>query len=292
MSTSTSRLKTAFLRLLGIFLLFFLFRLAYGYFSTDNNSFGGGPYDEDTRSMKRNYASSAITKNKLMDANTPPPPPNQASGSQSQKYERVANIRSRSSRFEEEEKAVKGKIRDFKGIIQYEKNQGNKGNRSLFLQIGVAPALFDSFYVVMQQYGQVLSKEATKTDMTSEFLQLNAKRNSLEKTRTSLLDLKSRGNNISDLMSLENTLLDIERQLQELGVELGAYDEENEFCTVRFALSEGREQKISFLHRVKVALEWAIGYYCLFVLSLFLALLAAWALLSLVDKWHKRSFEF
>ncbi len=289
--TPRPRLKTAFLRLLGVFGLFFLFRLAYGYLSTTDSHFAGAQSGEDAQSLKRNYASASISKD--MGPNAPPPPPGQQTGGAlSQKYERVANIRSRSTRFAAEEKAVKDKIRAFKGIIQYEKNQGNEGNRSLFLQIGVAPALFDSFYTAMQQYGKVLFKEATKTDMTSEFLQLNAKRNSLEKTRASLLDLKSRGNNISDLMSLENNLLDIERQLQELGVELGAYDEENEFCTVRFALTEGREQKISFLHRVKVALEWAVAYYCLFVLGMFLASLAAWALLSLLDKWNNRSFEF
>lgn len=284
MASIRPRLKPLFLRLLGVFLLFFLFRLLYGYVESGSAAFDGmGGSDEGLR-LKRNYASAVIMKEA---PNAPPPPPGQQGSGGSQKYERVANIRSRSGRFEEDEKAVKAQIRQFKGIIQYEKNQGNAGERSLFLQIGVAPALFDSFYVVMQQYGRVLSKEATKTDMTSEFLQLNAKRNSLEKTRASLLELKQRGSNIADLMSLENNLLDIERQLQELGVELGAYDEENEFCTVRFSLSEGREHQISFLHRVKVALEWTLGYYCLFVACLSFALLAAWALLGLVDRWNK-----
>jgi Domain of unknown function (DUF4349) len=279
--TFKARLKTVFLRLLAGFALFFLFRLTYGYYTTRENV-GVMSFQEEGQNLRRNYASYKFSKKADFSPNQPPPPP--SSGEQSQKYERVANVRSHTSRFSEDERGIKDKIRDFKGIVQHEKNQGNEGSRNLFLQIGIAPALFDSFYVIAQQFGIVVYKEATKTDMTSEFLQLNAKRASLEKTRAALLELKNRGGAIDEFVSLENNLLEIEKQLQELGVELGAYDEENEFCTVRFFLAEGKEQRIGLIQRVKVALEWTIEYYALFMLGLLFALAVAWLFLVVVEK--------
>ena len=48
-------------------------------------------------------------------------------------------------------------------------------------------------------------------------------------------------------MGLENRILEIEQQLQGLGVSLGNFDDENEFCTVHFSLLEGKEVKIGIM---------------------------------------------
>src|SRR4029077_2293845 len=102
-----------------------------------------------------------------------------------------------------------------------------------------------------------------------EYRQLNAKKASLEKTLASLEELKSKGGQIADYISLHDKILEIETNLQELGVELGNFNSENEFCTVRFSLYEGAtERKISLLKRSKTALEWTIKYYGVFVVSM------------------------
>ena len=62
-------------------------------------------------------------------------------------------------------------------------------------------------------------------------------------------------------MNLENRILEIERQLQDLGVSLGDFDDENEFCTVKFSLQETKNVSISLFHRLKVALEWTVKIY-------------------------------
>ena len=85
-------------------------------------------------------------------------------------------------------------------------------------------------------------------------------------------------------MQLENRILEIEQQLQELGVSLGDFDNENEFCTVQYTLQEGKEKKISFIHRVKVALEWSIKYYLTFVASLLFMVLAVYFILMILNQ--------
>ena len=85
-------------------------------------------------------------------------------------------------------------------------------------------------------------------------------------------------------MQLENRILEIEQSLQELGVSLGDFDEENEFCTVQFSLIEGKIKPISFLHRVKVALEWTVGIYLQLFVVLTLILVFAYLLILVIDK--------
>ena len=264
----------------GLFILLFLSRLAYGYYypsvalnsTVVNIGSGNG---EDYSLSRKNYASEKIKNIPQAQEGAPSP-------GQTQKYEKIATLRSKSSDFSEDEGRLKTTVKSFGAVIQYEQNTGNPGNRSLQLLIGVQPEKFDSFYLELQKIGKILSKTITKTDKTNEFLQLNAKRISLEKIRNSLVELKSRGGRIDEYIGLENRILEIEEQLQGLGVQLGDYDEENEFCTVRFSLYEGEETYISLAQRLKVAFEWTVKQYLLLMFGLCLALGAAYLLLRII----------
>jgi len=149
----------------------------------------------------------------------------------------------------------------------------------------VNPILFDSFYVEMQKIGVIKATQITKVDKTNEYKQLNAKKTSLEKTLESLKELKTKGGEISDYILLNDKILATEEQLQGLGVELGNFDAENEFCSVRLSLYEGATEKnISLVHRIKVALEWTIKYFAILVFSLLGLSLAIFVLLKIVDQ--------
>ena len=153
--------------------------------------------------------------------------------------------------------------------------------------IGVNPNSFDSFYVATQKIGTIRAKEITKFDKTNEYRKLNAKKISLETTLSSLNELKSKAGQIGDFVTLHDKILEIETQLQELGVELGDFDTENEFCTVRFSLYEGAtEKKISAFKRIKIALEWAVHYYAILVFSLFGVACVSFLFLLIVDRWN------
>ncbi|MNE66136.1 hypothetical protein D3C80_1616690 [compost metagenome] len=151
--------------------------------------------------------------------------------------------------------------------------------------IGVDPSKFDSFYVDIQKIGHVKAKEITKVDKTNEYRQLNAKKVSIEKTLQSLNELKSRGGQITDFISLNDKILETEEKLQELGVELGNFDSENEFCTVKLSLYEGSTVKsIKVIHRVKVALEWTIKYFAIIVFTSLILSITVLVLVLIVDK--------
>jgi len=244
--------KKTMLFLIIAFLLLFIFRIIYGYqkhqlpiaqpiFELNAEAFSANS------NLRKNYASKKYIQG------------GQAPISVDQKYEKVADIATISTRFDYEENLIREEIKNHKGLIQFENKSGNKGHRKLNLIIGVPPENFDSIYHNLTKIGDIISKQITKTDKTNEYRELNAKKASLEKIRNSLIILKSKGGKIDEYMQLENRILEIEQQLQGLGVSLGNFDDENEFCTVKIIIFEGEITQIGILHRIKTALESFLG---------------------------------
>jgi hypothetical protein len=250
---------------LGFFVLF-CFRLLYGYVNTsDSVDVGGHSYaQEDSGFSKKNYASERLKVNNSAD--------NQ-SYQVDQKYEKIASMLSQSQAFDVEEKQLREATAKYNALVQYEQRAGLPGNRRLNLAIGVPPDRFDVFVEEVKEIGKLLSIRIDKSDKTNEYKDLKAKRISLEKAREALIALKSKGGRIDESINLESKILEIETEVQSLGVQLGEYDQENEFCTIKIGLQEQTVSRtqISLIHRVKVALEWTVKYY----LSMLAILLAA-----------------
>ncbi len=264
---------------IGIFILLFIFRLIYGYAATEqaySNDYSDNFFGS-INNLRKNYASEKIALKADVQA--------QSADASNQKFEKTASIKTKTSEFEKDERLLKSTAKSYNAVIQYEQNLGQKGNRQIHVLIGVSPVLFDSFNIEIQKIGVVKATEITKVDKTNEYRQLNAKKITIENTLQSLNELKSKGGQISDFISLNDKILEVQEKLQELGVELGNFDAENEFCTVRISLYEGATEKsISMIHRVKVALEWTLKYYTFFIFIMLGIALVSFVLLLTVDK--------
>ncbi|SKC74368.1 DUF4349 domain-containing protein [Ohtaekwangia koreensis] len=276
-------LRTISVLLIG-FVVLFLFRFIYGYSTglSEVREENFSDFFSSLEEVKRNYASDKYRFKVESSGQS-----NQGQAQEfdvNQKYEKTATIKSKSSKFDDDEKKLRDHIKSENGIIQYEENSGQRGSRSLHLLIGIPPAKFDSSYADLLKIGTIRSKEITKIDKTNEFKNLNAKKASLEITRQSLLEIKKQSGRIEEYINLQNRILEIEQELQGLGVLLGDFDAENEFCTIRFSLHEGRDIKVSTLHRIKVAFEWSVQYYLLFVAIAATASIFAFFFLLIIDK--------
>jgi hypothetical protein len=264
----------------GLFVLLFIFRLIYGYVATDvhkSNDYSDN-FFSSIDNLRKNYASEKISM-KGSDVQTA------SHIASNQKYEKTASIKCKTSEFEKDEKFINEKSKSFKAVIQYEQSLGQKGNRQIHLLIGVNPTLFDSLYVELKKIGVLKATEITKVDKTNEYRQLNAKKASIEKTLQSLNDLKTKGRQIADFVALNDKILEIEEMAQELGVELGNFDTENEFCTVKLSMYEGATEKnISLIHRIKVALEWTIKYFAIIAITTLVLSLTIFVLLLIIER--------
>lgn len=259
---------------IALFLILFAVRFAYSLRPTigrdsapahgvlhQQQSFGSVEFS------RKNYASS--TSDLAIAAAARPPSADQ------QKYEKIATLVQSSAKFDEDRKAVVSAIAVHDGIIQVERASGLKGRRSLYLGIGVPPGKFETFIAAAQAIGQGVQLEIVKNDKTNEYLQLKAKRTTLEKTRAALEGLASAGGSIDERVNVQSRLTDVEEKIQALGVSLGEFDTQNELCTIKLTLAERLPPTVpSLARRAFEALEWTAFVYAGVGIG-FLALTAA-----------------
>ena len=274
------------LLLLCGFLLFFVFRLIYGFVYYPDNSeeqqqtnymnlVNQSNMDEgQTLSLRKNYASYKQKSNV------------QESISVDQKYEKKATMNSYSSKYDEDVDKIKNIIDKNNALIQYENRSGLDGNRNLFLSIGVPPDNFDIMVEEIKKIGRLNYIQINKNDKTNEYKELNAKIKSLVKSRDALINLKNMQAKVEELIQLEEKILVLENQIQDLGVNLGQYDAENEFCTVDFTLKENifKGQKIGIMQRLLVGLEWTVKSYALFIFTFLMGFLLLLVIFKLLEK--------
>lgn len=248
------RTRNAIIAAAAVFAALFALRLASelagGSKSAVGNDFRGYALNQESsvRLSKLNYASERIF--------VP-----QEGGQQvvDQKYEKVADIRTASKEFDADEQRIRGIAASASAIIQSENAYGLTGSRVLSLRLGVVPESFDKIAEELRAVGKLLSITVTKTDKTGDFKALEAKRLSLEKTRDGLKALRTAGAELADRISLETKILEIEGQIQDLGVSLGDFSESNSFCTINLSLSESTGPSAGYiLSAVLSSLGWAL----------------------------------
>ena len=274
----TGRYKKGFMALGASFLLLFFVRFIYSF--TDVTGESGPLYQSNVRDndpgMPYNIASSKLSSREKGQKQP---------ASADQKYERVATMENRSRKFEDDEKEGRGAIKKYGALIQFENRSGLPGGRYLFLAIGVDPEKFDEFVAEMKKIGTLHTLDIVKKDKTSEYKDLNSKKDSLLKARNSLIALKNRGGKIDEFINLENKILEIEKEIQKLGIKLGEYDAENEFCTVKFTLREYRGALgMPLLKRMVSALAWSVQIYFYAMVLFFLASLSLFFTLKVYDR--------
>ncbi len=195
----------------------------------------------------------------------------------SQKFEKIGSLTQVSDAFDSDKTAVDGLIRENSGIVQIERAQGLKGRRVLHLGIGVPPDRFDGFIEAARAIGRGVAIEIVKNDKTNEYLQLKARRATLEKARSALEEFRASGGSVDERVKVQNRLTEIEQQIQELGVSLGDFDTENELCTVRLTLREvAKARPMSMARRLLISLEWATTTYLMLALGFFAIMAASW----------------
>ena len=203
-----------------------------------------------------------------------------------QKYEKIANVYSQTKAFDKDLTNLQALISNYNAVVQYQNLSGVEGNRVIDLSIGVDPEKFDAFLTEIKKISELQNFNVSLIDKTSEFKDLNVERESLEKMRDALKALKNRSGKVNEYIDLEARILEVERQIQDTGVKLGDFSQENEFSTVRLTLSEVRSVtiRIDIIGVGVISMKWTVGAY-LFLLALGIGLtLTVLILNKLIEK--------
>ncbi|MDR0292890.1 MAG: DUF4349 domain-containing protein [Oscillospiraceae bacterium] len=195
-----------------------------------------------------------------------------------QKYEKVASVGTKTARYAEDERSVYAAIEECLAVIQKENRSGLEGSRRLDLVIGVKPDHFDGAVERIRAIGTVTSFRTVKTDKTYEYRRMLAERDKHLKQIESYEALKSKGGSITEMLTVEDRIIEVEALLREQSVTLGAFSEDNALCTIEFSMYEGRMLNIFLI--LWDALVWSTGLYLISLGILLLTCAAAFITLT------------
>lgn len=198
-----------------------------------------------------------------------------------QKYEKISSITSKTMRYDEDEKNLHVAIEESLAVVQMENKAGLEGARSLHMVIGVKPDYFEMAVEKIKQIGRITSFTATTTDKTYEYRQMMAEKEKLVRQIESYEAMKNRGGNITELLTVEDRIIEVEALLQEQSVMLGDYSDDNALCTINFTMYEGSEANI--FRKLWNAFKWTTFTYLAFIGFLLLICGIAYVILSVLS---------
>jgi Domain of unknown function (DUF4349) len=254
--------RSAVLAAILVFLLLFAFRLAFAPQAPGHDA--GGFFQQQSVAMARkNYASANLSAGPHTG--------------DSQKYEKVATLTELTDDFEADRKRVDSLVAAHAGIVQLESATGLAGRRTRYLGIGVPPDRFDAFITAITAVGRSAQVEIVKIDRTNEYLQLRAKRTTLEKALAGVEAIKTAGGSVVERLNAQNRQTEIEQQLQDLAVSLGEFDAQNELCTVKLTLREvPAAAPRAWSARITDALVWTSIRYALLGAGFLCLVIGGW----------------
>jgi hypothetical protein len=260
--------KYAILAAILVFLALFAFRIGFAPRSPGHDS-GSGQW-QSVEVARKNYATTKL--------------PAGPHAGDSQKYEKVATLTKLTDDYEADRNRIDSMVAAHAGIVQIESATGLVGQRMRFLGIGVPPDRFDAFIVAVTAVGKSAQVEIVKIDRTNEYLQLRAKRTTLEKAVTGIEAIKgATGGSVNERLNAQNKQTEIEQRLQELAVSMGEFDAQNELCTVKLTLREIRAAAPgAWSGRIADALVWTSIRYALLGAGFLCLVIGAWLAVPLV----------
>lgn len=267
---------TIVLVLLGFFLLLFFGRVVYDYLVFGDYVSVTGYYNYATSDepgevrMVKNIASAPVaagdTGGSLDES--------------AQKYERVASLSSKTSRFDSDLGLFWDEVERYSAVIQLENRRGLEGSRRADFVIGVSPDSFEAMEDALRQIGDITAFSVTKTDRTMEYRQLLADLQTLKLRLEGYQKLKEQSGSISEMLALEDKIIEVDGEIMQHELGLNTYRGENGLCTINFTLYEGNAR--TFFDRVWASLEWAAQVYIMILLALLLLSLLALLVTALI----------
>ena len=111
-------------------------------------------------------------------------------------------------------------------------------SRTLSLTIRVPQDNYASFLEAAAQAGNLVDKSEQVQDVTTQYMDIEARLDSLKEQRARLQELKASADNLSDLLQIESSLSDVQYQLESYQSQLDWYSRQVECCTVYLSLEE------------------------------------------------------
>ena len=218
---------------------------------------------------------------------------------QSAKIIYTANLTLESKDYDAARAALDEALADADGYMESSNESTYTGSsRSLSLTLRVPQEHYASFLAAAAQAGNLVNRSEQAEDVTSQYVDLEARLANLKAQRTRLQELQASADNLSDLLEIESSLSDVQYQLESYQSQLDWYSDQVQQCTVYIDLNEVQTYTPAdegFFSRIGTAFTSGWGNFVNGLQQLVVALASVWPLavlacaaVALALAWRKK----
>ena len=151
----------------------------------------------------------------------------------------TANLTLESEDYDTARAALDAALNDAGGYLESSSEYSDVGSsRSVNLTFRVPEENYQSFLDAVAQAGNVTYKSQQADDVTTQYLDIEARLNNLTAQRARLQELQASADALSDLLQIESSLSDVQYQIESYQSQLNWYANQVQYCTVNITLNE------------------------------------------------------
>ena len=151
----------------------------------------------------------------------------------------TANLSLESKDYDTARAALDAALNDAGGYLESSSEYSDVGSsRSVNLTFRVPEENYQSFLDAVAQAGNVTYKSQQADDVTTQYMDVETRLANLEAQRTRLQELQAQADNLSDLLQIEDSLTEVQSQIESWQSQLDWYSDQVQQCTVYVNLSE------------------------------------------------------
>ena len=152
----------------------------------------------------------------------------------------TASMRMESTRFDDARAALLAAVEDCSGYLESTDQSGSakEGSRWVSYAVRVPAVKYTAFLEQAGQAGSVLNLNESAQDITLEYVDVQARLESLESKKARLEALADKAETTADLLEIENQLTEVQYQLESYTRQMKVMDNQVDYCTVDISLRE------------------------------------------------------
>ena len=152
----------------------------------------------------------------------------------------TASMRMEATRFDDARAALLAAVEDCGGYLESTDQSGSakEGSRWVYYTVRVPAGKYTAFLEQAGQAGRVLNLNESAQDITMEYVDVQARLESLQNKKTRLEALADKAETTADLLEIENQLTEVQYQLESYTRQMKVMDNQVDYCTVDISLRE------------------------------------------------------
>lgn len=210
------------------------------FYQSDSASKSAGWDSSVGSSFSEDYSEGEMSNNEISDNNVESESSNVDGYDMSRKIVYTSNISIESKKYDEDIAAIQKLVSSAGGYLESTSQNGSAeyGNRYSNYTARIPSKKYEQFMNSVGAIGSLTSKNENVEDITSSYVDVQARLKSLNKKLERLQELEENAETIEDLLAIEDRINSVQYDIENYTAQMRLYDDKVDYCTVTIYVDE------------------------------------------------------